>query len=86
MFSKPSNLDTLQGRLHFCVQELGHCDSHLEVVIGYLGYRQEDHPAMVLTFVHEALKEVLQVLDRELLALERPEPGPPERDPDPTNS
>ena len=69
MFSKQRNLETLQGRLGFCVQELGHCDTHLEVVIGYLWYRQEDHPAIVLASVNEALKEVLQVIEKELLAL-----------------
>lgn len=70
MFSKRKRLETLQGRLSFCVQELGHCDTHLEVVIGYLRYRQEDHPAIVLASVHAALKEVLPVLERELLTLE----------------
>lgn len=63
MFSKRKDLETLQGKLLFCKEELECCDAHLAVLAGYLWERQDDHAALVLRSVTESLLEVLEMVE-----------------------
>ena len=64
MYTKLTNLDTRDGQLAFCVNELGHVEDHLEILIGYLWHKDNDAAAAMLVCIGEALKEVTGVIEK----------------------
>ena len=61
---QPRDLDTRDGQLTFCINELGHVEDQLEVLIGYLWYEDKGAAAAMLVCIGEALKEVTGVIER----------------------